>query len=431
MKTISSVRDNGLCTQCGICVAICPCNAIRMVKSDSLGIYLPLINKERCKCCGLCVRYCPGHLVDFRELNLEFFDRQPLDRSLGNYLKCWIAHSNDCNIRYNSASGGIVSQLLIFALDKKIIDGALVVGMKEDNPLEPTPFIARSKKEILSASKSKYCPVPANVALKQILAEDGRFAVVGLPCHIHGIRKAELLNPELRKKIVLHICLMCSHMVNFLGTEFIIKKIHVPKEQVSQLSYRGKGWPGAMTIKLKNKSSFNIPLVGSWNSYWPIFSSFFFTPTRCTMCPDQTGELADISLGDAWLPELRSDKIGESIIITRTKAAESMLSAMASSRVISLMQVSPEKVKQSQFLNLKFKKDDLSTRLNMIMFFGRQVPDFIPAQNSWSFAAFLRALYIYFNIKMSSSKQIRPLLSLLPFPFFRLYFGIYKFLCLA
>jgi coenzyme F420 hydrogenase subunit beta len=430
MYSIENIVREGLCAQCGTCVGVCPFDAAKMIKSQSSGLLLPQIEKEKCNHCGLCVKVCPGYSVNFQELNNSFFGQQSRNRLLGNYLRCYVGHSNDYYVRYNSASGGIASQILIFALKNQIINGALVTRMKKDKPLETEPFIARSEEEILSAFKSKYCPVASNTALKQILAEAGKFAVVGLPCHIHGIRKAELLNVELRKKIVLHICLMCSHTVNFLGTEFILQKMHVPKEQVSQLSYRGKGWPGAMTIKLENKS-ISIPLLGNWVSYWPIFSSFFFTPTRCTMCPDQTGELADISLGDAWLPELRSDKIGESIIITRTEAAEKMLSAMASSKAISVMQVKSEKVRQSQLPNLKFKKDDLSTRINMIRFFGRKVPNFVPIQNSWSLIAFIRALYIYFNIKMSSSKKGRFLLNRLPFPFFRLYFGIYKFLCLA
>jgi coenzyme F420 hydrogenase subunit beta len=431
MDSIDEVVRNGLCAQCGTCIGVCPSDAVKMIKSESSGLLLPLIENEKCSRCRLCVKVCPGHSVNFQKLNDDLFGQQPRDRLLGNYLNCYVGHSNDHHIRFNSASGGLANQMLIFALEHKIIDGALVTRMKKDKPLETEPFIARSREEVLSAFGSKYCPVSANEALKQIHAETGRFAVVGLPCHMHGIRKAELLNPELRKKIVLHISLMCSHTVTYLGTEFIIKKLHVPKEQVSQLSYRGKGWPGYMTIKLKNKSSLSIPLVGNWNSYWPIFSSFFFTPTRCTMCPDQTGELADISLGDAWLPEFRDSKIGESIIITRTQIAESILSSMTSSKIISITQSSPERVKQSQLLNLKFKKTDLSTRLNIIKLLGRQVPNFTPAQNSLSIAASLRASYIYFNIKMSSNKRIRPLLSFLPFPLFRLYFGVYKFLCLA
>src|SRR4030043_382689 len=115
------------------------------------------------------------------------------------------SHFNDEEIRRGSSSGGIVTQLLVYALEKGIIDGALVVRMKKDKPLEPEPFIARSREEIISASKSKYCPVAANVVLKAILSEKGRVAVVGLPCHINGIRKAESALPELKKKIVLHV----------------------------------------------------------------------------------------------------------------------------------------------------------------------------------------------------------------------------------
>lgn len=44
------------------------------------------------------------------------------------------------------------------------------------------------------------------------------------------------------------------------------------------------------------------------------------------MCPDHTGELADLSLGDAWLPELKGQKLGESLILTRTEAGERLLS---------------------------------------------------------------------------------------------------------
>jgi len=425
-ETVNQVVEDGLCNGCGTCAAVCPSGAIDIVKSKSCGIYLPRIKTDKCKTCQLCMTCCPGHKVDFQQLNLEIFGHQPSDRFLGNFLKCYVGHSNDHDIRFDSSSGGIASQLLIFALEKGLIDGALVVGMKEDKPLEPRPFLARTKSEILSATGSKYCPVPANEAAKQILIEKGRFAIVGLPCHIHGIRKAEHQNPRLKEKIVLHICLMCSHAVNFIGTEFIIEKLHIPRNRIDEVRYRGKGWPGSMTIKLRNGSSTSIPLVGTWSSYWPVFSSFLFTPTRCTMCPDQTGELADISLGDAWLPELRSDKIGESIIVTRTQIVENVLSEMVSMKLVSIRPTTPEKVKQSQALNLKFKKCDLSTRLTILSIFGKKIPDFVPKESSWSPLAFLRALYIYFSIGISSNKHIRSLLVCLPFPLFRLYFGLYK-----
>ena len=37
--------------------------------------------------------------------------------------------------------------------------------------------------------------MPANLRLREVLDRDGRVAVVGLPCHIHGLRLANAVNP--------------------------------------------------------------------------------------------------------------------------------------------------------------------------------------------------------------------------------------------
>lgn len=429
MKTIVQVSDGGLCTGCGTCAGICPLRAIEMEKSD--GLMLPKIHQEICNQCGLCVQSCPGFEVDFDELNCEIFEKQPSDMLLGNYLGCYIGHANDDEVRNQASSGGVASELLIFALEEGLIDGALVVGTEKNRPLETKPFIARTKEEILLASKSKYCPVSANEGLHQILKENGRFAVVGLPCHIHGIRKAERVHKKLKKRIVLRIGLLCSRTANFFGTEFLLEKLGIIKEQVIELNYRGRGWPGYMSIRLRDGSNSSVPCIG-WRAYWPIFSSFFFTPIRCIMCPDHTNELADMSLGDAWLPELKGDRLGESLILTRTKAGEDILALASAEGAVSVRSVAPEKVKQSQAEPLKFKKNDLGARLTMLRSMGKEVPNFSPAPNSSaSFYAFLRAFYAYFNIQASSNKHFKSGLIHVPFPLFRLYYGIRKLLSIV
>jgi coenzyme F420 hydrogenase subunit beta len=331
----------------------------------------------------------------------------------------------------NSASGGLASQILIYLLEKGVIDGALVTRMNPAYPLESEVFIAKTVDQVVAASKSKYCPVAANSALKDIIHTKGRFAVVGLPCHLHGIRKAEQLFPMLREKIVLHIGLMCSHMVSFSGTDFVIEKMNVERKQIRSITYRGSGWPGLMTINTALESK-SIPLVGNWRSYWPVFSSFLYTPMRCIMCPDQLAEFADISLGDAWLPEFRGDKLGKSILLTRTTYADALLEDMYSAGKIILSPSSIAKVKRSQAVNLRFKKDDFHTRLTLIKAFGIQTPCFSPdASGRLSFMAFLRSLFIFFSITLSRSKRAMSVLKCFPFPLFRLYSGIYKTLSIA
>lgn len=428
LDTVAEVVRSGLCTGCGTCAGVCPTEAIFMRISN--GLFLPEVKEDKCTRCRICLKCCPGYSVDFEKLNFGIFGKQPKDRLLGNYLRCYIGHANDSDVRHQASSGGIASKLLIFALERGMIDGALVVGMKKDRPLEPHPFIARTREEILSASKSKYCPVSMNEALHQILKEDGRFALVGLPCHIHGIRKAERHYKILQKRVVFRFGLFCSRTANFFGTEFLLEKMGIRKKHVIELNYRGQGWPGSMSVRLLDGSSFSMPCVG-WNAYWPIFSSFLFTPLRCIMCPDHTNELADVSLGDAWLPELKHERLGESVIVTRTKAAENLLALMSSEGAVSLRPIQPEKVKKSQAEPLKFKKDDFGTRLTILKSMRKETPIFGQSPNLLpSFVASLRTFYAYFNIKASSNKRFRSLLIYVPFPLFRLFYGIRKFLSL-
>ncbi|MDY6892811.1 MAG: coenzyme F420 hydrogenase/dehydrogenase beta subunit N-terminal domain-containing protein [Chloroflexota bacterium] len=241
--TIEAVVKKGLCTGCGTCVGICPLDAIEMTVDHLRGIYVPALDREECNECGMCVDVCPGHNVDFRQLNLEIFGKEPGDILLGNYLNCYTGYAADSDIRYNSASGGLVTALLIFALEEGLIDGALVTKMRDDRPLEPEPFIARTREEIISAARSKYCPVPANIAVKEILkAREGeRFAVVGLPCHIHGIRNAERVNKTLAERIVLHVGLFCAHTDTFALAELVLQKHRIDKEHVASFDYRGCG----------------------------------------------------------------------------------------------------------------------------------------------------------------------------------------------
>ncbi|MHC1595636.1 MAG: coenzyme F420 hydrogenase/dehydrogenase beta subunit N-terminal domain-containing protein [Candidatus Syntropharchaeales archaeon] len=103
----------------------------------------------------MCYKVCPGHEVDFKELNLEIFGKEPDDILIGNYLNCYIDHATDHEIRYNSASGGLVTALLIYMLEEGLIDGALVTRMKANNPLEPEPFIARTREEIIEADEGE------------------------------------------------------------------------------------------------------------------------------------------------------------------------------------------------------------------------------------------------------------------------------------
>jgi coenzyme F420 hydrogenase subunit beta len=369
-NTIEMVVKDELCTGCGTCTSFCPENAIVMVINQRKGIYIPIIDKIKCNKCGLCFIVCPGHSVDFKQLNTAIFGKQPEDNLLGNHLNCYTGYASDHDIRYNGSSGGIVTALLIFALEQGIIDGALVTRMNNDRPLEPEPFIARSREEIIAAAKSKYCPVPANIALREILKtkEAEKFAVVGLPCHIHGCRKAEELNIKLKQKIVLHLGIFCSNTDSFKGTEYILRKYGIKKETITQLNYRGFGWPGYMSIVFKNGEKRQI----DYNEYMSLLHAGFFTPWRCDFCYDHFAELADISCGDAWLPEIVShDKNGTSVIISRNITGQALLEKALSTKAIMITNLKSDRIRGNAAKKLHY-----SARSRIALYLNKKIPQY-------------------------------------------------------
>lgn len=414
------VKNAHLCTGCGTCVGICPADAIRMERNTA-GVYVPTVQEQKCNGCKLCLEVCPGYSINFDKLNMSIFGKSSTDILLGNKISCYLGHSTDKGIRWNASSGGIVTALLIFGLEEGIIDGALVTKLRDDAPLVPEVILARTKEEVLSALGSKYSPVPLNTAIKKILKDGGKYAVVGLPCHIQGIRKAEMLDKKLKKKVVLHIGLFCSHITSSIGTELLLEKIGVNINDVAKLSYRGHGWPGEMSIELKNGLRKSISYTQYWDS---LFGAFFFTPIRCTLCSDATNELSDVSVGDAWLTDSEENGKGESIIVARTNAAEKLLRAAQSKGKIHIIRINCDHVKQSQSWNLKFKKKALEARVSLLRRLGKKTPYVNSPHLTDGIAPYLSAILPYLSICLSSKKHWQSILKYVPFPMLRTYFRV-------
>jgi coenzyme F420 hydrogenase subunit beta len=84
------------------------------------------IDSKRCIDCGHCNSVCPSFGLQLQHLNEPLLDGE-LNAYIGNYRNCYYGFSEDQQIRLQASSGGIVTELLITALEKGLIDGAFVV----------------------------------------------------------------------------------------------------------------------------------------------------------------------------------------------------------------------------------------------------------------------------------------------------------------
>jgi coenzyme F420 hydrogenase subunit beta len=370
--------------------------------------YIPQLDKSRCNRCGLCHDACPGHGVDFEGLSVALFGDIPEDPAVGRYLGCYVGHAVDKGVRYNGASGGIVSALLIFALEEGLIDGALVTRLRRDDPLKPEPFIARTREEILSAAGSKYCPVAANTAIQEVLDSDDRIAVVGLPCHIQGLRKAERCIPKLARQVRYRISLACSLNFSFRGTERFIENLGISPDSVEVFQYRGRGWPGSALIRLDDGTKQVVPYPECYRQLGP------YSLRRCTLCSDMLGELSDLTCGDAWIPQImRTDKAGSSFVISRTSEAEEFLESAASKEAVELSELALEDLLASQGHAL-FKKRKLQARMRLFKLAGQSVPAYRQKLLTPVRADYLNTLKLYAarHALAGNHRLLRPLFQL-------------------
>jgi coenzyme F420 hydrogenase subunit beta len=254
------------------------------------------------------------------------------------------------------------------ALEAGTVDAVVAVRMSAANPLEAESVICRSPEEVAACRGSKYNVVAINSALGRILEEPGRYALVGLPCHIQGLRLAQRHSRRLRERVILTMGIFCGLTNEPRATAVLAQQAGLDPAAIRDVSYRGPGWPGGMRLEDWHGSV-------RWRDYADYADRRFMalTPPRCRICPDALAELADISVGDAWLDRFEGSD-GVSDLIARTPAGERVLADAAG--YLSLQPASAAEMIASQSETHRAKRDVCRGRLWLRSLARRPLPDY-------------------------------------------------------
>lgn len=336
-QSIRDVAEGHLCTGCGACAYAQP-RAIRMVDDLDQG-RRPVVAEGADTSEAMAV--CPGH-----ELTLDFDPAAgvpELAAGWGPVLEIWEGWAADADVRYEASSGGAATALSLFGLEQGA-GGVLHIRAREDQPTLNETHLSTSRDEVLAAVGSRYAPASPCDGLALAEQADAPVVFVGKPCDAAAVAKARALRPALDEKIEVTIAIFCAGAPSTRGTHEMLRSMgFADVDAVDSVRYRGKGWPG----RARGRSGAREESLSYAQSWGEVLQRF--VPWRCRICPDHTGEFADISVGDPWYHgEIPEDEVGRSLVIARTERGRAFLERAREAGALELERRGPEALTRSQ-----------------------------------------------------------------------------------
>ena len=294
------------CTGCGLCGS----ERDKVFKEDNKGFLYPKLDISDL---NLCKMVCPsaGNAVNnYAKGNIW-----------GNIISCCLGWSSNNKIRFSASSGGVITSACIFLLNNHYVDGIIQTKQNDDDPRKTTTVVCKNEKDVLACSGSRYTCSSPLYRICELIEAGKKYAFVGKPCDVSALRMYMLnSDAEWTKQIVVLLSFFCAGQPSLDANNKLLSALGCNDvNNLEKLSYRGNGWPGKATVTLKNGQTNEMDYETSW-------MTILGRDVRkcCRFCADGTGEMADISCGDAWYltkagkPDFMEHP-GRNVVFSRTK----------------------------------------------------------------------------------------------------------------
>lgn len=327
LEPITPIVDSKLCCGCGACFSICPVKAITMNET-------PTVDEDKCIHCGLCWTNCPRTFLPINVIKgfmndgkVTFNKDLKLD-PIGPNITVISAQTTIEEIKGVGQDGGVITTLLTYLFDNKLIDGAVGVVQKKDEPWNSQPILITKKEDAIKAAGTKYSVSPNLSALASI-KEAGlkSLAFVGTPCQVQAIRKYQVCSnimEDIWGKIKYVIGIFCMESFPYP------KLIKIVEEHCQT--------PIAEAIKMNiNKGKFFVHRNEGEPMEIAIKEVTKYARHACHLCVDLTNELSDISSGSIGSPD------GWNTVITRTNLGEELFQNALKDGYLTTKEIEKEK----------------------------------------------------------------------------------------
>lgn len=369
---IESIVKNNLCTGCGACISEDINKQAKMIW-DKSGFLIPKLgpNSTQEKMIIVCPFATQQKNED--ELGAVFFkDRaENYNSKLGYYTNLYAGYAKQ--FRETSSSGGIATYVFKKLLEEKIVDHLFIV--KEKNGEYSYQFFSDFQ-NITKISKTRYVPVTMAELFEKISTIDGRVAVSGVACFVKAVRLKQYYYPELKEKIPFVVGIICGGLKSKYYTDFLAQSADCFVEY-GNAQYRIKNKDSyALDYKFscteKNNNKIHMVEMKKLGDMW---GTGLFKSNACDFCDDVVTELADISLGDAWIDPYDKSGMGNSIIITRSVLSDKLIKLGLKHNDLILDNLSEKVVLSSQQGSFNHRHNGLKFRIKLANVNGKLVPN--------------------------------------------------------
>jgi len=175
-------------------------------------------------------------------------------------------------------------------------------------------------------------------------------------------------DPVFTDRILYIIGMFCGHMKSTSYGEFLAWQLSVPPGELGAIDFRVKQEghkANDKAIEAKAIDGSKIVKKLTKKLQGGDYNLGFFQYQACDYCDDVVSELADASIGDAWLPQYIEDNRGTSIVVVRNRKLLQLIEDAVSKGRLQLDRISESTVIKSQAGGFRQRREGLAYRLDV------------------------------------------------------------------
>lgn len=307
------------CTGCSACVSVCPKSCLKIVRNVD-GFCFPQFVTDKCVNCGVCQKICP--VINPKE-------------SPEQITMAYAAFTKDSNVRMQSSSGGIFSEISVEMLNQ----GGVVYGAAHDNQFRVIHKCIKNNADLPVLRGAKYAQSDLGncfLDVQERLKNGQQVLFSGTPCQVAGLKS--FLQQDYDE--LLCVDFVCHGIPSpMVWEKYVQYRAHLDNNNVfpKHINLRSKesGWSRySYSVAFDYADGKRYISSNGNDAFMRLFVGDYILRESCSNCQFKGYDrVSDITLGDFWgiwdVAPAMDDNKGTSLVLVHSSKGEDVLKSIS------------------------------------------------------------------------------------------------------